>query len=445
MVGGLFDATKIPELKRRFLFTIFMLIVYRIGIFVPVPGIDGEQMKRLFERASGTLFGIANMFSGGALENFSIFALGIMPYISMSIIMQLLTTMVPHLENLQKEGEQGRRVITRYTRIGTVCLSLFQSLMIARSLENQGVVSNPGISFEFITMVTLSAGTAFIMWLGEQISERGIGNGISLIIFAGIVARMPATLLGTLALISTGEIQGPTMLFLLIFALATIGFIVYVERTQRKIPVQYPKRAVGKRMIQATTQYLPLKLNTSGVIPPIFASSILVIPATIATFSEGDFMRQAVSFLSPGTFSYEVIFGVLIVFFCYFYTAIVFDPVKIAENLKKQGGFVPTVRPGKETEEYINTVLTRLTLWGAIYVCIICIAPTVFYLNMGAPQFTSFLGGTAVLIMVGVTLDTLSQIESHVVARNYEGFMNKSPGKIRGMGRMQSSGRLIQR
>lgn len=445
MIGGFQDAVKIPELKRRVLFTLGMLIIYRIGVFVPTPGIDSEQLRRMFEQASGTLFGLANMFSGGALENFSVFALGIMPYISMSIIMQLMTSSIPHLENLSKEGEQGRRVITKYTRIGTVILALVQGFMISVGLESQGVVADPGMRFRVITMCTLAAGTAFIMWLGEQITERGIGNGISLIIFAGIVARMPSALVATFALTSTGELSPFSILLLLFFGVATVAFIVFVERTYRKIPVQYPKRAMGKRMVQGSTQHLPLKVNTAGVIPPIFASSVLIVPATIAQFSQNETVQSMVSFLQHGSWVYELTFAVLIIFFAYFYTAIVFDPNQIAENLKKNGGFVPTVRPGKETADFLNKVLTRLTLWGAIYICIVCIAPSLFYTYMGAGVFAAFFGGTAVLIVVGVTLDTVSQIESHIVARNYEGFMAKSPGKIRGMSRGQGRGRLIQR
>jgi len=447
VIGGFSDAAKIPELRKRVMFTLGMLVVQRLGVFVPVPGIDAEQLRRLFERASGTLFGIANMFSGGALQNFSIFALGIMPYISMSIIIQLMTTSVPHLENLSKEGDSGRRKITRYTRIGTIVLALVQSSFISMGLESQGVVAQPGWAFRITTMMTLTAGTAFIMWIGEQITERGIGNGISLIIFAGIVAGMPSTLIGTFSLTRTGEITPFDMLGILVFALGTVGLIVFIEKSQRRIPVQYPKRTIGRRMVQATTQHLPLKLNTAGVIPPIFASSFLIVPATIAQFSDSDAARSVASFLAPATWGYEILFALLIIFFCYFYTALVFDPSQIAENLKKNGGFIPTVRPGRDTADFLTRILSRLTLWGAIYICAICIFPTLFYTHMGAGQFIAFFGGTAVLIVVGVTLDTMGQIESHIVQRNYEGFMNKSAGKVRGgAGRgMASRGRLIQR
>jgi preprotein translocase subunit SecY len=443
VVGGVQDAAKIPELRKRVMYTIGMLIIYRIGVFVPTPGIDAVKLKSLFERASSTLFGMVNMFSGGALENFSVFALGIMPYISVSIIIQLMTTSVKHLEELSKEGDQGRRIITRYTRIGTIVLALVQGTMISIGLEHQGVVAEPGGFFRFKAAMTLAAGTAFIMWVGEQITERGIGNGISLIIMAGIVARMPATLIHTFDLINTGEVTPFSMLLVLIFGIAVVAFIVYVERAQRKIPVQYPRRAVGRHMTQASTQHLPLKVNTAGVIPPIFASAFLVFPATIAQFSEIGWLKSIVTWIQPASWSYEIVFALLIIFFTYFYTALVFDPNQIAENLKKNGGFVPTVRPGKDTADFLNRVLSRLTIWGAFYICIVCIVPSLFYLKMGVQGFTYFFGGTAVLIVVGVTIDTFSQIESHIVARNYEGFMNKKPGKIRSTANVR--GRLIQR
>lgn len=431
MIGGIREAFKIPELRKRLTFTFGMLIIYRLGVFVPTPGIDAEKLKRIFEQASATLFGMVNMFSGGALENFSVFALGIMPYISVSIIIQLLTTTWKHLEELSKEGDQGRRVITRYTRIGAVFLALFQGLMISIGLENQGVVADPGWAFRMKAALTLAAGTSFVMWLGEQITERGIGNGISIIIMAGIVARMPATLFQTFELISTGEIRPASLLVVLIFGVGVVAFIVFCERCQRRIPVQYPRRAVGRTMTQATTQHLPLKLNTAGVIPPIFASAFLAFFATIAQFSGLPALQTALGWLRPQTFSYELFFAALIIFFSYFYTAIVFDPNQIAENLKKSGGFVPTVRPGKDTADFLSRVLSRLTIWGAIYICLICIVPSLFYDNMGTVAFSYFFGGTAVLIVVGVTMDTCSQIESHIVTRNYEGFMNKGPGKIR--------------
>jgi preprotein translocase subunit SecY len=446
MVGGIQGATKIPELRKRIFFTLMMLVVYRIGIFVPTPGIDAQKLSDIFERTSSTLFGMVNMFSGGALENFSVFALGIMPYISVSIVVQLLTTTVKRLEELQAEGEQGRRIITRYTRIGTICLALVHGTMISIGLESQGVVATPGWQFRFMTAITLTAGTAFIMWLGEQITERGIGNGISLIITAGIIARMPATLFQTFELVKTGEVTPINILVILGFAVATVAFIVFVERSQRRIPVQYPRRAMGRQMTQASTQHLPLKINMAGVIPPIFASMLILFPATLSQFSQIEWLRDINAILAPGKWQYETIYGVLIIFFCFFYTAITFDPNKVADNLKRNGGFVPTVRPGQETAEFLNAITTRLTLWGSLYICAICIFPTVFYMEMGASNFSYFFGGTAVLIAVGVVLDTASQIESHVVARNYEGFMNKGAGKIRGASRAAMvGGRLIKR
>lgn len=444
MIGGVQDAAKIPELRKRIFFTLGMLIIYRLGVFVPTPGIDGLRLKKIFEGSSKTLFGLVNMFTGGALENFSVFALGITPYISISIIIQLMTTSIKHLEDLSNEGEQGRRQITRYTRIGTVILALAQGTMISIGLEHQGVVSEPGGFFRFKAALTLAAGTAFIMWLGEQITERGLGNGISLIIMSGIVARMPGTLSHTFELINTGEITIFSLLIVLAFCIAVVAFIVHCENSQRRIPVQYPRRAVGKHMTQASTQHLPLKLNSAGVIPPIFASALLVFPATIAQFSNVESIKNAVAWIRPGSAPYEIIYAILIIFFAYFYTALVIDPAKLAENLKKNGGFVPTVRPGKDTADYITKILTRLTLWGALYIAIICILPTIFYLKMGVGSFTYFFGGTAILIVVGVMVDTFSQIQSHLVNRSYEDFMKKGTGKIRG-GMNAGGGRLIQR
>jgi preprotein translocase subunit SecY len=426
-----------------------MLIIYRVGVFVPTPGIDAIKLKRIFEQASNTLFGVVNMFSGGALENFSVFALGIMPYISVSIIVQLLTHSIPTLKELSKEGEQGRRIITKYTRIFTIALALIQGTLISIGLESQNVVADPGWAFRMKSAITLAAGTAFIMWLGEQITERGIGNGISLIIMAGIVARMPSTLIGTMDLVNTGEITYISLLGILLFAFATVAMIVFVEKSQRRIPVQYPRRAMGRTMTQAATQHLPLKLNSSGVMPPIFASALMVFPATIAAvpaIGELEFMRNLTSMLHPGKWAYEIAFAVLIMFISYFYTALTIDTNNLADNLKKNGGFVPTVRPGKETAAFFDSVLNRLTFFGAIYLCIICIAPTMYYLSMNVAGFTYFFGGTAVLIVVGVMLDTTNQFQSHLVAKSYDAFMNKGPGKIRGLGRArQVGGRLIQR
>ncbi len=443
MVGGVQDAAKIPELRKRVVFTLMMLVVYRVGIFVPTPGIEAMKLKQQFERASSTLFGMVNMFSGGALENFSIFALGIMPYISVSIIIQLLTTSIKPLEELSKEGDQGRRIITRYTRIGTVLLALFQGYMISVGLEHQEVVMVGGLSFRIKSAITLAAGTAFIMWLGEQITERGIGNGMSLIIMSGIVARMPGTLNQTFGLVSTGEVSPFALLAVLAFCVGVVTLIVFAERSYRRIPVQYPRRSVGRHQTQATTQYLPLKINTSGVIPPIFASAFLAFIGMFAQFSNFEPVQVFVrNWLQPATWPYELVFVSLIVFFAYFYTAVVFDPNQIAENLKKNGGIVPTVRPGKDTADFLNRVLTRLTIWGALYICLVCVVPSLFYLKMGTTAFTYFFGGTAVLIVVGVMMDTFAQIESHLVSRNYEEFMRKGPGKVRA-GAMRS--RLIQR
>jgi preprotein translocase subunit SecY len=421
---------QIPELKKRLLFTIGMLAVYRFGVFVSTPGVDVDKIRQMFESNANTLFGLINLFSGGALEQFSIFTLGISPYITVSIIIQLLTPSFPHLENLKKEGDAGRRVITRYTRQGTVLLALFQSYMIARALESKGLAT-PSLSFELVTMITLTAGTAFVMWLGEQITERGLGNGTSLIIFAGIAARMPSVFGSTVELARTGEVSPFTIIALIFFSLFSIYAIVYVERAHRKIPVQYPRRMVGKRMTQAQTQYMPLKLNMTGVIPPIFASAILMVPATLLTVLPGADLSAFGKFFTPGSWGYESIYVALIVLFSFFYTAVVFNPTEVADNLKKNGGFIPLVRPGSETADYLYGVLTRLTLWGAIYISLVCVLPQVIYLQMGASQFAYVFGGTAVLIVVGVTLDTASQIESMLVARNYEAFMSKN-SKVRG-------------
>jgi len=400
----------------------------------------------MFDTSDGTLFGLINMFSGGALEHFSIFTLGITPYISVSIIMQVLTPTIPFLTALKKEGEAGQRIITRYTRQLTVALALFQGYMIAHGLEAQGLVQEPGLSFRLTTMITLTAGTAFIMWLGEQITEKGIGNGTSIIIFAGIVARMPEVLGQTLALAREGEIHPVVVLLLLVFAVLSVAGIVFVERSHRKIPVQYPRRVVGRNLAQAQTQYLPLKVNMSGVIPPIFASAFLVVPATVAQFSSNQALKDIVGLFTPGSWFYSLSFVVLIVLFSFFYTSLIFNPVEVAENLKKNGGFIPTVRPGKQTVDYFYNVLNRLTVWGAIYIAVICIVPQLVYFHFNASAFAHVFGGTAVLIAVGVTLDTASQIESYIVSKNYESFMSRS-SKVRGgmgsMGQMRS--RILRR
>ena len=433
MIGsGFQNIFKIPELKKRILFTFGLLIVYRVGVHVPVPGIDSSALASFFAQAEGTIFGIFNMFSGGALERLSVFALGIMPYISASIILQLLTVVIPHLEQLKKEGEQGRKKITQYTRYGTVILSIIQGFGIAVGLESMSspgggapVVLFPGWAFRLMTVITLTAGTAFIMWLGEQITERGIGNGISLIIFAGIVARLPTAGGNTFRLLSTGEMGIFVVLILVIFMVAVIGCIIFVEQGQRRIPVQYAKRVVGRKMYGGQSTHLPLKINTSGVIPPIFASSIIMFPATIANFINIPWIKTIGETMRPGNVIYELLFVGFIFFFCYFYTAVTFNPVDVAENMKKQGGYIPGIRPGKRTADYIDKVLTRITLGGAIYVSAVCVLPSILITRFDVPFY---FGGTALLIVVGVAIDTVSQIESHMLSRHYEGFLKRSGG-----------------
>ena len=427
--SGVQNLFKVPELKKRILITLALLIVYRVGVHVPVPGIDSAALADIFARASGTILGVFNMFSGGALERLSVFALGIMPYISSSIILQLLTVVVPHLERLKKEGEQGRKKITQYTRYGTVILSIIQGFGISVGLEKMGTVINPGWQFRIITVITLTAGTAFIMWLGEQITERGIGNGISLIIFAGIVVRMPSAISNTFQLLSTGEIGIFVVLILLVVMIAVVGFIIFVEQGQRRIPVQYAKRVVGRKMYGGQSSHLPLKINTSGVIPPIFASSIIMFPATIASFIDAPWMQQISASLTPGNLIYETLFVGFIFFFCYFYTAVTFNPQDVANNMKKNGGYIPGIRPGKNTSDYIDKVLSRITLGGACYVAAVCVLPSILISKFNIPFY---FGGTALLIVVGVALDTVAQIESHMLTRNYEGFLKKSGGRFKG-------------
>ena len=434
MVGsGFGNLFKIPELRQRIFFTAALLSVYRIGVYVPTPGINASALKDLFASMQGTIFGVFNMFTGGALEQLSVFALGIMPYISASIILQLLTVVIPHLEELKKEGEQGRKKITQYTRYGTVILSVIQGFFIAVGLEGQtsptgvGVVFDPGWSFKLMTVITLTAGTAFIMWLGEQITERGIGNGISLIIFAGIVARMPAAIGNTFRLVQQEEFNIFGLIILTVLMVAVIGFIIFVEQGQRRIPVQYAKRVVGRRMYGGQSTHLPLKINSSGVIPPIFASSILMFPATIAQFAEVGWLKNISEALQPGGIYYNIVFVGFIVFFCYFYTAVTFNPVDVADNMKKNGGFIPGIRPGKRTADYIDRVLTRITLGGAVYVSAVCVLPTILIGQFNVPFY---FGGTALLIVVGVAIDTIAQMESHMLTRHYEGFLKK--GTMRG-------------
>ncbi len=428
MISSLGNIAKIPELKRRVIFTLLMLLVYRLGVHIPTPGVNTAVLKDWFERASQTLFGVVDMFTGGAMEHFSVFSLGIMPYISASIILQLLTVVVPHLERLSKEGEAGRKKITQYTRYGTVGLSLIQGMGISIGLAHaENMVYIPKMSFIILSMITLTAGTCFIMWLGEQITERGIGNGISLIIFAGIVARMPAALGNTIQLVKTGDMGFLILLLLIVIMMAVIGLIVFVERGQRRIPVQYAKRIVGRRVYGGQSTHLPLKVNTAGVIPPIFASSLIIFPATIAQFLNVPFLTAMTSWLRPATVVYELLYVGLIIFFCYFYTAVTFNPVDVADNMKKYGGYIPGIRPGKKTSQYIDRVLTRLTFGGAVYISVVCVLPSILIARFNAPFY---FGGTSLLIVVGVALDTLSQIETHMIQRHYEGFIRT--GRIKG-------------
>jgi preprotein translocase subunit SecY len=432
MVGsGFGNVFRIPELRRRLFYSAALLAVYRIGVHVPTPGIDAKALKTFFDAMQGTIFGVFNMFTGGALEHLSVFALGIMPYISASIILQLLTVVVPHLEQLKKEGEQGRKKITQYTRYGTVLLSIIQGFMIAVGIESMqsptgaAVVFEPGWGFRLLTVITLTSGTAFIMWLGEQITERGIGNGISLIIFAGIVARLPGAIGNTFRLID--ELGIFTIIGIIVLMVAVIAIIIFVEQGQRRIPVQYAKRVVGRRMYGGQSTHLPLKINSSGVIPPIFASSIIMFPATIAQFTNIELLKRIASSMTPGGLIYNILFVGFIVFFCYFYTAVSFNPVDVADNMKKHGGFIPGIRPGKRTADYIDRVLTRITLGGAVYISAICVLPTILISQLNVPFY---FGGTALLIVVGVAIDTIAQMESHMLSRHYEGFLKK--GSIKG-------------
>ncbi|MCE5194602.1 MAG: preprotein translocase subunit SecY [Nitrospiraceae bacterium] len=421
---------KIPELKNRVLFTFALLIVYRVGCHIPTPGINGEALNEFLTKQAGSFMMFFDMFSGGALSRVTVFALGIMPYISASIIFQLLTVVIPAIGKLAKEGEAGRKKITKYTRYATVVISAIQSFGIAIGLESMAdgaFIQNPGWSFRLLTMITLTSGTAFIMWLGEQITERGIGNGISLIIFAGIVARFPNAVVSTFRLMQAGELSIFLLIFLVAMMVAVVGVIIFVERGQRKIPVQYAKRVVGNKVYGGQSTHLPLKINTAGVIPPIFASSIIMFPATIAGFITIPWVQAIAKQLSPGTIFYTLLYVSMIFFFAFFYTAIVFNPMDIADNLKKYGGFVPGIRPGQKTSEYIYKVLSRLTLVGAIYLAVVCIIPEILITKFNVPFY---FGGTSLLIVVGVALDTVSQVESHLITRSYEGFLKK--GRIKG-------------
>ncbi len=423
---------KVPELKRRILVTLGLLAIYRVGIHIPTPGINSDALMALFAHARGTLFGLFDMFAGGGFRRLSIFALGIMPYISAAIILELLQVSVPYLERLAKEGEAGRKKITQYTRYGTIVLSVIQGFGISVGLERmrgvagEMIVMHPGWSFRLMTVLTLTAGTAFIMWLGEQITEKGIGNGISLIIMAGIVAGMPSAIINTIRLLRTGEMGVFTLIGLLVMMVIVVAIIVYVETAQRRIPVQYAKRVVGRRMYGGQSTFLPLKINTSGVIPPIFASSIIMFPATIANFIQHPIMKKISAMLNPTGWLYIVLYVALIFFFCYFYTAIVFNPVDVADNMKKFGGYIPGIRPGKWTADYIDKVLTRITLGGAVYVSAICVLPTFLITKFGVPFY---FGGTALLIVIQVAIDTIQQMETHLLTRHYDGLLTRKSSR----------------
>ncbi len=422
---------KAEELKKRIWFTLAALLVYRLGTYIPLPGINLEQLAQIFQQSQTGILGMFNMFAGGAVGRMAIFALNIMPYISASIIIQLLTTVSPHLEQLKKEGEQGRKQINQYTRYGTVVLAALQAYGIAVGLEGSGnLVIDPGWFFRITTVITLVGGTVFLMWLGEQITARGVGNGISLIIFAGIVAELPTALVGVLELGRTGSLATATIIGLFMMAVIVIAFIVFMERAQRRLLIQYPKRQMGNKMFAGDSSHLPLKINTAGVIPPIFASSLLLLPITVAQFSSGSgpqWLTDVTALLGRGQPLYLLLYVCMIVFFAFFYTAIVFNPQDTADNLKKYGGFVPGIRPGTKTAEYIDYVLTRITVVGAGYLALVCILPELLISNLAVPFY---FGGTSLLIVVSVTMDTVAQIQSHLLAHQYEGLIKKS--KLRG-------------
>ena len=421
--------SKAEELKKRIWFTLGALIIYRLGTYIPIPGIDPIELARVFQQNQTGILGMFNMFAGGAVGRMAIFALNIMPYISASIIIQLLTTVSPHLEQLKKEGEQGRKQINQYTRYGTVFLAALQAYGIAVGLEGAGnIVLDPGLFFRLTTVITLVGGTVFLMWLGEQITARGVGNGISLIIFAGIVAELPAALVGTLELGRTGALSTPIIIALLAMAIVVIAVIVYMERAQRRLLIQYPKRQMGNRMFQGDSSHLPLKLNTAGVIPPIFASSLLLLPVTVANFSAAgqggpEWLTTITALLGRGQPLYLILYVAMIVFFAFFYTAVVFNPKDTADNLKKYGGFIPGIRPGERTAEHIDYVLTRITVVGAAYLAAVCILPE-FLISYAAVPF--YFGGTSLLIVVSVTMDTVAQVQSHLLAHQYEGLIKRS-------------------
>jgi preprotein translocase subunit SecY len=432
--SALGEASRFSDLRSRLLFLAGALIVYRIGTFIPVPGIDPVALEQFFQEQSGTILSMFNMFSGGALQRLSIFALGIMPYISASIIMQMAGVVMPQIAQLKKEGEAGRRKITQYTRYGTLVLASAQAFGAAVAFQNQGVVINPGPNFVFTAAVTLVTGTVFLMWLGEQITERGIGNGISMIILSSIIAGLPSAIGGTLELVNTGEMSPALALILIILVLAVTCFVVFMERGQRRITVNYAKRQQGRRMMAGQTSHLPFKINMAGVIPPIFASSLILFPATLASWggtSESmSWLQTVAAKLSPGQPIYILIYASLIIFFCFFYTALVFNSRDTADNLKKSGGFIPGIRPGIQTAEYIDKVLTRLTFWGAIYITTVCLLPEFMILYARVPFY---FGGTSLLIIVVVTMDFMAQLQAHMMSHQYDGLLKKA--NLRGYGR----------
>jgi preprotein translocase subunit SecY len=429
---------KYGDLKRRLLFLVFALVVYRIGTHIPVPGIDPDTLRQLFNTQQGGILGLFNMFSGGALSRFSVFALGIMPYISASIIMQMLTYVMPALEALRKEGESGRRKITQYTRYGTLGLAIFQAIGISIAIEaQQNLVLDPGLMFRFVTVVSLVTGTMFLMWLGEQITERGLGNGISILIFAGIVAGLPSAIGGLFELVRTGGIGPLAGLFIVALIILVTAFVVFVERGQRKITVNYAKRQVGNKIYGGQSSFLPLKLNMSGVIPPIFASSLILFPATLASwFTTGDatrWIRDIAAALSPGQPLYVLLYAGLIIFFCFFYTALVFNSKETADNLKKSGAFVPGIRPGEQTARYVDRILMRLTLAGALYITFVCLVPEFLNLRYAVPFY---FGGTSLLIVVVVTMDFMAQVQAYLMTHQYESLLKKANFKGFGPGQL---------
>lgn len=434
MLETLQNVLKVPELKKKLLFTMALLSVYRIGAHIPTPGINGKALAAFFAQTSGTLLGFFDMFSGGALGRATVFALGIMPYIDAMIILELLTVVFPHLQRLAKEGEAGRRKITQYGRYGTILISVIQAMGISFALEAMRspggalIVPNPGWQFRLMTVITLTAGTTFLMWLGERITEGGIGNGISLIITAGIIVRLPAAIVNTIRMLITGEMSIFLLLALLIFMAGVVATIVFVESGERRLVVQYAKRVVGRKMYGGQSTHIPLKVNTAGVIPVIFASSIIMFPATIAKFIDHPWMQTFAEWLTPGSLLNSILYTMFIIFFCYFYTAIVFNPIDVADNMKKYGGFIPGIRPGKKTAEHIDRILTRITFAGALYLALISLLPTFLMAWLHVPFY---FGGIALLIVVQVSLETVRQIESHLLMRNYEGFMKKSPAPRR--------------